>query len=441
MTATFARKAAAEALRSVLGPNASFVLCDRTAETPMGFTLDVALRHLSGVEPDVYWVESGPPVLFCLPGITPAPIAFSRRFLSISAFVRRLFSEQAIDDVVEDMARRSALKLMAEFALRAGAGDLAAELFIESIVGKDIWLDDSDEQARALELEPKNESYMAVWFYGLMHELGHLSSACMEARTSLFPDPVTLQYIEVVLNRLEHYPEEIKADIRTRALRMRSTSSVGIDTLRTEAMADLFAVSGLLEAGAKMAAIEGRSFDVWVLIKELLYQEGTLSLIDRCSSTVKVALLGRSDQTELVELLICPSVALSARSFMLRPRLELIVARYLYGAWPTDSQLEPVSQLMNQINDEHLARIGRIEAGLSRAMEFALYPARRAALLERLEGFRIQLMKPNVFFQAELTRFTTLADELGCGTDHLFSRIRIVALDPQNMRFQAPNSS
>lgn len=437
MTSPFARIAAREALKSALGPGAEFSLYDRAVKTPMNFTLDLAVRHLGDVEVDVYWVESGPPELFCLPGLSPTPVVFSRRFLSIMAFIRRLFSQPGIDDVAQEMARRSTLKLMAEFALRAGSGDLAVELFVESIVGRGIWLDDSNEQARALEHEPKNESYMAVWFYGLLHELGHLSAAGMNARESLFSDRTTLQYLEFVLAQSKHYPEALKTEIRAQALRARSSSVVGIDTLRTEAMADLFAATVLLEASVKMAAAEQRSFDVFLYVQELLFLPNSLFVIDRCARMVKNALADRFNPAERTELLIHPSTALMVRTFMLRPRLELIVSSYLYGMSPSCDQIAEVSETMDHLNTHHLTRIDRVETGLARAMEFLFYPDRRAALLDRLESFRMQLAQDNGLDQPELHRFVALADELGHGASNLLNVLRVLLTDPKNMRFEA----
>src|ERR1700733_8567818 len=108
-----------EALKSSLGKKANFRPYDRDGRTPMNFVLDEVQRQI-GQTFRVYWVDGGHPELFCLPGFSPSPVIFSTRYLSLSAFVRRLFVEDSLKPVLLDVAERTALKVIAEMALRHG---------------------------------------------------------------------------------------------------------------------------------------------------------------------------------------------------------------------------------------------------------------------------------------------------------------------------------
>jgi hypothetical protein len=79
-----------EALRFELGKTANFWLYDRDNRTPMNFVLDEVERQI-GPRFSVYWVDDGPPEVFTLPNLSPSPVVFSTRYLSLTAFIRHLF--------------------------------------------------------------------------------------------------------------------------------------------------------------------------------------------------------------------------------------------------------------------------------------------------------------------------------------------------------------
>src|ERR1700688_4339216 len=88
--ANFQELAIEEVLRFELGKAARFSRYNRTIRTPMNLVLDEVERQI-GPCFSVYWVDAGPPEVFCLPGFSPSPVVFSRRYLLLSAFVRHLF--------------------------------------------------------------------------------------------------------------------------------------------------------------------------------------------------------------------------------------------------------------------------------------------------------------------------------------------------------------
>jgi hypothetical protein len=200
----------------------------------MTFVLDEVERQI-GPSFSVYWVDGGPPEVFCLPGLSPSPVVFSTRYLSLTAFIRHLFVDDSLKNVLVEVAERTTLKLMAEMALRYGDPDYAVLAFVKSMTAKGIWLND-DDQTMALEYEPKNEAYMATWFYGLVHELGHLHPN----QRQHFPDGHVLSdagilaAITVAVESIASYPDSIKYEAVERAKQPQSKSVLGIDHLRSE---------------------------------------------------------------------------------------------------------------------------------------------------------------------------------------------------------------
>ena len=178
----FKELAVEEALRSELGKIASFSRYRRENRTPMTFVLDEVERQI-GPRFSVYWADDGPPEVFSLPGLSPSPVVFSTRYLSLTAFIRHLFVDDHLKSVLVEVAEQTALKLMAEMALRHGDPDYAVLAFVKSVTGKGIWLND-DNQLMALEYEPKNEAYAATWFYGATQRRSMLWTAASRERWS-----------------------------------------------------------------------------------------------------------------------------------------------------------------------------------------------------------------------------------------------------------------
>src|SRR5439155_20926224 len=252
-----------EALRSELGKTASFWQYGREKRTPMNFVLDEVERQI-GPRFRVYWVDGGPPEVFCLPGLSPSPVVFSTRFLSLTAFIRHLFVPKHLKPWLVEVAESTALKLMAEMALRHGDPDYAVLAFLKSVIGKGIWLDDGD-QVMALESEPIDAAYMATWFYGLAHELGHLHPSHPQhfPDKHRFSDAVILGVIKMAFDNFSSYPEDVKQEAIERATQQGSQSVLGIDRVRSEGLADIFAASVLFKTTLDiMQATKGAQFKI-----------------------------------------------------------------------------------------------------------------------------------------------------------------------------------
>ena len=234
-----------EAIKSMLGRKAVFWRYDRTTKNSMNFFLQTVEQQVSS-QFSVYWVSQGLPEMFCLRGETRTLVIFSERYLELVGLVRQLIVKDSLANLRVELTERTCLKLIAEFALRYGDPDFAVLSFLKSIVGKGIYLLDINMLSE-LKHSPINEASMATCFYGLAHELGHLVSHQdeMSLRGGFFSDEAILTGIKTSLDHFP-YPEFFKNESLANASKRRSAFVLGIDNLRSEILADIFAASILL---------------------------------------------------------------------------------------------------------------------------------------------------------------------------------------------------
>jgi hypothetical protein len=429
----FQELAAEAALRSELGRTADFHKYDREGRTPMNFVLDAVERQI-GRRFTVYWVDGGPPDVFCLPGFTPSPVVFSTRYLSLTAFVRKLLISDWMSNIRDDVAERTTLKVMAEMALRRGDPDYAVLAFVKSVVGKGIWISDED-QIMSLEYEPIQEHYMASWFYGLVHELGHLypTETQQLLAEKMFPDAVMLEAITHALSFFPSFPDFIKQEALERARQRRSTSVLGIDLVRSEGLADIFAASTLFQTTSDImseinkADSSQKRFEVVQFIGEMVVFLNIIAIIERCRRVALLASMTEPGRDEALENLLHP-VSVVVRALMQRQYLEIAVARYAFGDDPAPEDNQRISNLFNDINEHYRETINKVEAGTARAMEFSLFPDRRENEWKMLEAFRSEIPKSTPAL-LEAKRFCELADSLGVD-GKLLQALKDILADP-----------
>lgn len=418
-------KAIEAALRSELGNNVTFSPYGSEHRTPMTFVLD-EVRSQIGDLFSVYWVDdNGPPDVFCLPGLSPSPVVFSTRYLSLSAFVRHLFIDSFLKNVLPEVAERTALKLIAEMAMRHGDRELAILLFLKSMVGKSIWLDDSD-RVMGLELEPKNEAYMATWFFGLAHELGHLRQS--QETNEIFATPVMRSMLDAALQHFPSYPEWVKTEAITKLEQSDTRSVVSAEHLRGEGLADVFAASILFKTTHDIMRIDTGEFRVANYASEMFLALNILALIDRCRRVARLASKTVPPREAAIETALHP-VSVYVRALMLRFYLEKSITTYLFDETATSEQEDAISKMLDEVNKAYAESIDLIEKGVARAMEFALFPERRDNEWVLLETFRIE-SSSNSLGLSEATRFCQLADAVGAEGKFLSTLKRVLA-DPK----------
>jgi hypothetical protein len=300
-------------------------------------------------------------------------------------------------------------------ALRRGDPDYAVLAFVKSVTGKGIWLLDDEYSVMALENEPIREAYMATWFYGLVHELGHLDQSQTQhfSNGHVFSDAGILDAITVALDKFSSYPDSIKHEAIERAKQQRSNSVLGIDQIRSEGLADIFAASILFKTTFDiMREINQKKFEVVQFIQEMIIFLNIISIIDRCRRVASVASATTADRDAQFENLGLQPVSVMVRALMQRQYLDSAVTIYLFDTDdPTPEQFQRVQKLINEINEHNAETISTVDSGIARAMEFSLFPERRENDWALLEAFRRELPNstPGLL---EAQRFCELADTL-----------------------------
>ena len=410
----FQEEVVKEVLRSELGKNAHYRLYDRNLRSPMNFMLDEVEREI-GPRFSVYWVDGGLPEVFTLPSFSPSPVIFSTRYLSLTAVIRQLFTNNALKDVLVGIAERVTLKAMAEMALRHGDPDYAVLAFVKSTMVDSTWLIDGNDAATVMELElaPMQEAYMATWFYGLLHELGHLSPLQMEP----IPDdhPFSDSKISRMITRaLEYfrYPEFIEHEAIERT--KQSNSILRIDQIRSEGLADLFAANILFKTTFNIMRENQEQFNVVHFIEEMVIFLPLIAIIDRCRRVASIASATTTHPEAHFEMALHP-ISITVRAMMLRTYLESAITHYLFNTDdPTLKQCQQVEEMLDEINKHYQQQADLIETGHARAMEFSLFPERRENDWALLEEFRQRLLSTvsGALSIVETEQFCRLADSL-----------------------------
>lgn len=419
-----------EALRSELGKLAKFAPYGREHRTPMTFVLDEVERQI-GTDFLVYWVDDGPPELFCLPGFSPSPVVFSTRYLSVTAFIRHLLVDEFLKGILVEVTQQTALKLMAEMALRKGDPDYAVMAFLKSIVSQGAWLSDYDDFT-TLEYEPINEAYMATWFYGLVHEIGHTRPhQDRYSDDQLFSDAQMLELLQLALQNFPVYPEPVKGEALQIAQQHRSDSVIGTDQVRSEGLADIFAASVLLrctfDVMREIHQLDSsqKEFEMSQYISEMIIFLNIIGVVERCRQVASIASAANPSREAAFDGLLHP-VSLHMRGLMMRTYLDTAVTTFFFGDNPTADQHQQVVQLNNSINDHFVNTINKVDTGMSRAMEFSLFPDRREDRTTLLEAFRKNLLQPGLTL-TEARKFCQRADALGADGELLRTVKEIVS--------------
>lgn len=403
-----------ESIKATMGKKVLFSRLDRTLKTPMNFFLDEVEQQISSTF-TVYWVENGPPEVFCLRGEARTLIVFSERYLELVGFARHLMVDSYFSPGIRmEMAERTCLKLIAELALRQGDSEFAVLAFLKSIVGKGIYIPDTNTLLD-LELQPKNEAYMATWFYGLAHELGHVAAQPMESvRSGLFSDEAILSGIRIAFNHFP-YPKAFREEALTKASKQRSESVLGIDNLRSEGLADIFAASILLKSTYDfMNVVKSGPFRIEQFIAEMMIFLNIIVIIQRCRQVAQCTSQS-TPSVEFVQEIGLHPVAACMRGLMVHEYLQHSAARFIFNTENvSQSQLKQTNDLVNGINYSLRKAIEAIDTGMGRAMRFALFPETRERQL--LEQFTHEISCRNaplsILSISEAQQFCNLADVL-----------------------------
>ncbi len=405
------------AVVDLVGKNSEVWHYERGQRTPMNIVLDAAEEQI-GPKFSVYWVQGGPPEVFTLTGNVPAPVVFSTHYLSLSVFMRQLFTNELLKDHLADISEKASFRLMAEMALRYGDPDFAAVAFAKSLSSFVIPMFgfSDDDRVTMLEYEVVNEAYMATWFYGLAHELGHLIPEQTQDQSlgPLFTDEVLLEGIELALETLfQTYPEAFRTELLETAVRKRSNSVIGLDNLRSETLADIFAASLLFHSTSKiMHDLGGEQFNIVNFIQEIIIFRNIIAIIDRCRRLASTTRGIQADRAKVFEMGVHP-ISIYVRAFLQRQYyMKVALASYEFDTnSPDRKQLEIAQSLIEEVEYQYLETINLIDSGMASTIDFALKQDqwRNYALLS--EAHEANLFQSPVH-RLETQKFCELAESL-----------------------------
>ena len=425
--------AAIELLQSQLGLRAKIRLYDHDLDSPMNFLLRIAEAQLES-RFAVFWVENALPEFFCLRGFSEPLIAYSTRYVELWADVRALLASDVFaNTLIPRLAERLSLRLIAESSLSKNDPEFAAcAMLTSSLKGRGLAL--FPNSVESLEREPISTAYMACWFYGLAHELGHFSSVTLERkRTGIFGDENILSAMKSGLEDTD-LPREVRKEALALVRENVPDFILGLDTLRSEVIADIFATGLLFESTVKiMRATEDRGggvrhFDMVSFIWEMLISFNVIALLDRCRRVATHACTPVPSHLHGLETALHP-VAMHVRLSFVRLYLEFASSAFMFGDDASPKQKRKVTKTIDSIMGGLRERIKAMEQGLGQATRFALDRSRRPEVLRVIQAWADRARENRsigALDRLEVERFCDLACSLGKVSSTFDAMLRVV---------------
>lgn len=387
-----------ETVRASLSSGADVWRMGRDHVTPMSITIDEATKGLDR-DIEVYWVDGGVPETFQLSGLSPAPIVFSTRFIEVAATLYRLQrSNEFSAELLAMLSERVNLQLIAELTLRHGHAPAAAYLFGRSLLAAP-GLSLPSSTLHALEIEPVDESYMTVWFYGLLHEIGHVYADAHGSQDVINDEELADRTASGIDDA--GFPHELTVELRDRLATKGKRHSASPETLREEIAADLFGVHALFRATVAMMNRAGRiaDFDPLRLALCVIEMFNVLAMLNYC----KVAAFAAAG--------VGPDVRDNPwANVAYRVRIERIVdfiAALSAGHGGDPAAMAAAIRAASGQTEQHIAAV---ECGHARAMRQGFWPVERdVQLLDRIRA----LPGEKLFELTDVDRFAVLAADLG----------------------------
>jgi hypothetical protein len=369
-------------VRSQFGDHARWHLYDRSLRSPMNFVLDEADRRL-GEEVVVVWVDGGYPELSTFTGLALPVAVYSTRYVELTAYLRGLLVEEWIADRRVEEAERAFLTILSEFALLGDNPQLAVRLFLRSKLGTGIYRTYRGILP-SLETEPISERYMAAWFFGLVHELGHSEEPSPELTETGLLSSEAIE--ESLLENLEAFDFASEVDLVEILDRVRANNPnhpLGVEHLRGEAVADLFAASVLLQAtvGILRTIEPPKALDPAQYVAEVYFYLNVIAALQRCKGVVRATSAGEPKPEE-TELVLLQPAAVGVRLELIKTYLVFALAAY-YGdsEVPTDGEVVRWRELTEQVMASFSPAVEELDSGLANAMRIAFWDEEPLAAL------------------------------------------------------------
>jgi hypothetical protein len=272
---------------------------------------------------------------------------------------------------------------MAELSLSHNDPVFAASMLLRSTMTGS-GLSQSANTVDTLEMEPIGTPYMAVWFYGLAHELGHSVPTHSAGSPGGIPETDLLAAIEATLDTV-NLNDDLRADGRSKARANPKGDILGVEHLRGEIYADVFATSVLFESTVDI--LQPDSFEILGFITEMVLSLNIVAIVDRCRRVAKHAVTATPQREHILDTLLHP-VSVAVRMTWVRSYLEVASARYLFGDRPSQDDYSKVSAAIASVMDHLRPAIDGAEQGMAAAMTVALDRQRRGTFIDLLQKWQ-----------------------------------------------------
>lgn len=330
---------------------------------PISVTIREAVSELSR-EVAVYMVYGGLPEFFSIPGFDPAAVSFSTRCVEVGSTLLRLVESSAmLGNSLIAVSKQVCLEIMAELALKNGDCAAAVYLISEAVLASPVIML-APSTIGALEMEEYGETYMAVWFYGLLHELGHVHAE-QDPGAGDMPVEAIQQLIESAFPD-RYMPQVGEARAKT------GRHPLSDEHLRTEVTADRFAADIMWRATKAVLDMDGRadSFNPVALALVILDMFDVLAILTSCKLAAEhMSRLG-ADIWDRLSVNLANQVRLNG---VVRHMAELLAVNEVPAAGSVhdaDSWLRALAAMYT----ERRGRFSHVDEGMEQAMHVALRP-------------------------------------------------------------------
>lgn len=338
----------------------------RTGEqlNPISITIREAIREL-GYDAAVYWIDGGMPEVFSMPGFDPAAVSFSSRCVEVGSTLKRLLESVGImGNAVVPVSKQVLLEIMAELALKNGDCATAVFLISQAALASPA-VTFAPSSLLGLEMEQYGETYIAVWFYGLLHELGHVRAERNPDASGVSPEYLRWLAGFAVPDRYASVVREARETAGPGA-----TYPLNEEHLRKEVIADRFAADIMWRATEALLDMEERrdSFDPFALTFAMLDMFDVFGVMSTCKLIADHASKLGSDICGEMSVALAHQVRLND---VIRYAAELLAVHEVPAAGRRLDADEWLS-LLGKIYTEKRGRWSGIEAGRDQAMRIAL---------------------------------------------------------------------
>jgi hypothetical protein len=408
-------------LKSVLGDQARFSTLSPEAGDAMAASL-AAAELLIGAPRRAIWVVNGPGVMFSLQQPEPGTVVVSDRAIDYTSRIQDVLVGDASAERLGRLAEYIFFTIASEHALQQGHDEVAVKALTMSVVGTGLRPADLS-RPESVHIGQFAMQSLAERCFGLLHELGHLAPNVRYGH--LTSDETLLRFLDWVSNEWFLGPE-VLGDTSERAKDRFDSSVVGLEHLRSEVHADLFAVEALFEAALTMTrnSTDGLEWADFILQAHAAQQ--AVVVFDRLRRAVALAESSAPTRDDAIEMMLQPiSVGvrnLAQQEFIAGRRIMEIAAT---GVQPTPADVARERQFVHDCLRPKEKHYQIFDDALDKVIDFILNRQRQAdqrMFLEQLTAAVSALTQ----LAPIIERFVDVAEGLGHSTFAIVALRRLV---------------